>query len=834
LIAKLKPHERIQTPITDLLEFRTESDVEQKLVYPFLVHPSFMDIPTEWVRTKEYMEPTEIDKGAGKRVGYIPDYSVWRSGFPLLIVEVKRPDEPIEKAVREAHLYASRINNRYPPNVNPIAYVLACNGEQFALASSDSETGVLYARTVDLRPGTDILGAFKGILSKDEFGKRAQEMNVHFQSRRFTRVAQLLTSTQVTEQLGINHFAQELFPIITRYFGQEADEAPDEIIDRGYVSTEERSEYGAVLETYLKDRARVVADGSFQPVITPGKHPQNNLASELRKHSASSKTTGRVQLIVGAVGSGKSLFIRRFFKRLMPEELQRKTMWAFLNFNTELKSAEELRAAVAKSFIQSFCELNGIDIDELGYIEKLFSHEMAAFDRGPAKLLKSANVQQYHQQRYFRLKELMEDKEKIVLAISRHYSGEKRMGLVVVFDNVDKRSRDVQLGIFEAAQWFKELTRALVIVNLRDTTFEAHRDEPPLDAFINAVNFYIRSPRFALMIKKRLEIVLENIEQGENLGRYQKFTLESGAQVTYKSGRLGEFLMSIYASLFDKRAASIGAALESLAGKNARSALGMFADIIASPHIPTNQIGSTAAASEVARIEEDRIVRALMRGRYRVFNNRLHYVRNILSPVPDAKRPSNFLYADILEFLIRNRKVKIDFSVEGYASCRTIVNRMGQIGYDEDDAFAALTQLSKWNLVEPESLLVDDLTLDDPVQVHAAGFIHMRYFLRRPEYLYGVTADLSFATFGLAEEAANMWSNSGRSEPGFRARQRILNSLADYFRTEYERRVRRHAFYDDLGFGGKGIVTASRQVAEQIGRPPSPRPAPPTAHPGRA
>ena len=92
-------------------------------------------------------------------------------------------------------------------------------------------------------------------------------------------------------------------------------------------------------------------------------------------------------------------------------------MWAFLNFNTELKSAEELRAAVAKSFIQSFCELNGIDIDELGYIEKLFSHEMAAFDRGPAKLLKSANVQQYHQQRYFRLKELMEDKEKIVLAI---------------------------------------------------------------------------------------------------------------------------------------------------------------------------------------------------------------------------------------------------------------------------------------------------------------------------------------------------------------------------------------------------------------------------------
>jgi hypothetical protein len=180
LIVKLKSYDRIQTPVADLSEFRTESDVEQKLVYPFLVHPSFMDIPAEWIRTKEYMEPTEIDKGAGKRVGYIPDYSIWRSGFPLVIVEAKRPDEPIQKAVREAHLYASRINNRYPPNVNPIAYVLACNGEQFALASSDSETGVLHATTADLCPGTDILAAFKAVLNKDEFEKRAQEMNVHF------------------------------------------------------------------------------------------------------------------------------------------------------------------------------------------------------------------------------------------------------------------------------------------------------------------------------------------------------------------------------------------------------------------------------------------------------------------------------------------------------------------------------------------------------------------------------------------------------------------------------------------------------------------------------
>ena len=95
-----------------------------------------------------------------------------------------------------------------------------------------------------------------------------------------------------------------------------------------------------------------------------------------------------------------------------------------------------------------------------------------------------------------------------------------------------------------------------------------------------------------------------------------------------------------------------------------------------------------------------------------MFNNKSKYVNNILSSVPKAVRPSNFLYADILEFLIRHRKEKIDYSVEGYASARTIVNRMSQLGYDEEDAFAALSQLTEWELVQPESCC--------PISLHAS------------------------------------------------------------------------------------------------------------------
>lgn len=818
MIARLKPIERIIPPAADLSEIRTESDVEQKIIYPFLVHPGFMGIPAEWVRTKEYMEPTDIDKSAGKRHGYIPDYSVWLNGFPLLIVEAKSPDDTIEKALRDAQLYASRINNRYPPNINPISYVLACNGGQFALATWDSETEILQAKLGDMRPGTELLAAYNHILNKDEFEKQAATLNVAFQTRRFHRAANILPSSQINEVMGVNSFAQELLPIITEYFAQEVDDEPDEVMDRGYVTTDERTEYGAVLESYLKDRARIMAEGTFQPLSTSARQGQADLPTQVRIYRQNKRITGRVQLIVGGVGAGKSLFIKRFYRRILPmlADIRDKAMWAFINFNSEILGPEEIRNAVLTGFINSLCETNNLSFQTLEELETLFHHEITQWERGPIRL--ETNKARFNHERYLFITRLADDHEKIVAAISRNYTSEKRIGLVVVFDNVDKRSRDVQLAIFEAAQWFKELTQALVIVNLRDTTYLAHRDEKPLDAFKNAINFYIRAPRFSLMIKKRLELVLEKVQADEKLGSHQHFTVDSGAQVTYESKRLSEFLLSIHASLFDRRVAHIGGVIESLVAKDARSALAMFADIIASPHIPTSQIGSLAATGGSAtKFDEDRIIRALMRGRFRVFNNKSQYVHNILSSVAKSVRPSNFLYADILEFLIRNRKEKIDFSVEGYASAGTVVNRMGQLGYDEGDAFAALSQLVEWQLVQPESLITEKVGLHDPVQAHASAYIHMRWLLKKPEYVMATSADMNYSSYKMAQEAARVWGN--QREPGYRMRQKMIRCVADYLKSEYERRVRRHAFYADLGYGGKQVVYMTKVASDTLNMP---------------
>ena len=49
---------------------------------------------------------------------------------------------------------------------------------------------------------------------------------------------------------------------------------------------------------------------------------------------------------------------------------------------------------------------------------------------------------------------------------------------------------------------------------------------------------------------------------------------------------------------------------------------------------------------------------------------------------------------------------------------------MGAAGYDEEDVFSAIKTLVEWGLIEPESLIVEDLTDDDAVRMHATGFIY--------------------------------------------------------------------------------------------------------------
>lgn len=184
----------------------------------------------------------------------------------------------------------------------------------------------------------------------------------------------------------------------------------------------------------------------------------------------------------------------------------------------------------------------------------------------------------------------------------------------------------------------------------------------------------------------------------------------------------------------------------------------MFSDIIISPHLSTNEITGAAIAGNSYRIPERVIIRALMRGRYQYFLDRGIYINDIIGADDSHTRPSNFIFVDSLEYLIRIRKERIEFDQEGYVTIGKLVNEMSRLGYDEGDANSAIVSLVKKGMIEPESLVDTSLTRDEPVRAHASGYVHSRLLLRQDEYLVGVTTAIKMASKETATDIGSLWS----------------------------------------------------------------------------
>ena len=318
---------------------------------------------------------------------------------------------------------------------------------------------------------------------------------------------------------------------------------------------------------------------------------------------------------------------------------------------------------------------------------------------------------------------------------ARYLQGDRGHCLIVVFDNVDRRNSEEQLIGFQLALWFMAKTRALVLLQMRDVTFEIHKNEPPLDTYRSGTIFHISAPRFIEVVKRRLELSLEALSA--EAPDYVSYVLPSGTKISYPKTRAGAFLNAIYVEVF-QRPRNVSTILEALSGRNVRQALDMFMAIITSGHMPEDLITSVARGHTAQEIPEYRLIKILMRGDHRFFNDNVGFVSNIFYCNSDWKRPNNFLIPEILFLLIGKRKVAGDNGHLGYFSVTHIADELEKIGFVRSDASDACRIALERGLIEADTLSLVDLGENDCVKATASGWAHMRILSERIEYLHAV------------------------------------------------------------------------------------------------
>jgi hypothetical protein len=192
----------------------------------------------------------------------------------------------------------------------------------------------------------------------------------------------------------------------------------------------------------------------------------------------------------------------------LPPELQAKTVWLRINLNDaplEINFAYQwVTRAINEEFRHNFPD---IDFDTLAVLEKIFGRELSALRKGALALLEPSSPE-YRVRLADRLAELQRDPLEMAKGSARYLcTGAERL-LVVVLDNCDKRSGDEQLTMFQLATWLQHEFKCLVVLPLRDVTYDLHRKDPPLDTALKQFVFRIEPPPFSDVLQARVRLAL--------------------------------------------------------------------------------------------------------------------------------------------------------------------------------------------------------------------------------------------------------------------------------------------------------------------------------------
>ena len=143
-----------------------ESDVAQFFVISLLKDLGYKDTN---ILTKHAIPTYVLGKG-GKKHPHVPDYQIRIGKTPVLILEAKNPQEPIDKYVFEAQDYAVVVNRGFIGQ-NPIGYVLATNAVKTLLAKIDENKPILTLDFKDFAEGISKYHQLKDYVSLNSIRK---------------------------------------------------------------------------------------------------------------------------------------------------------------------------------------------------------------------------------------------------------------------------------------------------------------------------------------------------------------------------------------------------------------------------------------------------------------------------------------------------------------------------------------------------------------------------------------------------------------------------------------------------------------------------------------
>lgn len=726
---------------------KDESDVEQKFIYPFLIapHPQGLGIPPSVVQTKASLRRFSIGKGKDQKL-YYPDYLLVNAGLPLAVIEAKSPSEPLDEAFREARLYAAELNAIYDHGFSPVKYIVACNGKELWYGHADHASPKARVDCDTLGPYSVEIADLISLIGWSSLKELSDSLGAKLRPHAYHKPRKMVGGLALqNEEIGHNSFGETLASLISPVINPMTRADRARVARHAYVSSKRRERYIDPIDRVI--RAALPASETDTTLLEDTGRPQE-LVSKLYDRKT---LEHKVMLLIGSVGSGKSTFVDYLQEVALPDELIGSMVWCRLNMNLAPLSKDEIYPWLRKGIIGACkASLPLLDFEELATIKKVYGIELNAFDKGVGKLYASV-PETYALKLAELIDSLISDPAVCANAYVRFACAQRGKLLTIVLDNCDKKERDDQLLMFQAAQWLQNEFRALVILPMRDETYDNHRSQPPLDTALKDLAFRIEPPLFQHVLVKRVQLALQSLETTGADRLY--YRLPNGIRVEYQKTEQSFYLTSILRSLFEHdlfaRRMIVG-----LSGRDMRRALEIFLEFCRSAYIGDDQIFKIRQSEGKHTLPFHQVATVLIRMNRRFYDSDHSYTKNIFAIDAGDSAPSFFSRYLVLVWLKERFKKAGPSTWPGYFKKSQIKQALVPYGLTPEILDREINYLLHARCLVAEHLRIESASDDDLIRIGPAGFVHLD-IAWNVIYLSAVAEDTYFISKQRAERVAD-------------------------------------------------------------------------------
>ncbi|CAG1004330.1 30S ribosomal protein S1 [Methylophilaceae bacterium] len=732
--------------IPDPQDMYNESDVEQKFVFPLLTSPLpiGLGLSSSYIQTKANIRRFQIGKGKESKL-YYPDYLIVVAGLPLAVIEVKGPGEDLIEAFREARLYANELNGLFSSGYNPVQFVVSINASQLFWGRYDQAEPSHKIDIAQLSSYSDSFVQLQNALSKNAVEVAYEQYIKSLSHLEYKKPRRLLGGLSVqNEEIGTNKFGATIAADFAHIFNPTTREDRAFIAHNGYIPSRRRERYVDPIDRVIR-ASRPISEVHSTAIDDTG-----NPKEVLSQFKELKPLEHQVLLLVGSVGSGKSTFVDYLYEVALPRDVINASVWIRVNMNPAPISKNEiydwLRDQITQGCQAAYPE---VDFDDISIIQNVFSVEVNKYKKGIGKLLES-DPQAYSAKLAETVERALNDKQVSAIAHTRYCSTERGKLLVIVLDNCDKRTRDEQLLMFQAAQWVQKEFRGLVILPLREETFDSNRDKPPLDTALKDLVFRIEAPLFQNLLIKRVQLALNEI--GKSMPNTLSYELANGFRVEYPANDMAFYLTSILKSIFEHDR-YIRSMIVGLSARNMRRAMEIFLEFCTSGHIPEDQIFRIRSSEGKHTLPLHLVTRVLLRMTRRYYDNDFSYLKNIFAANWKDERPTYFGRLMILRWLFARISEFGPSREKGFFSISTLKQELSPLGLELKVIEREVEALLKALCIVSEDLRTENLGDDDLIRIAPAGIVHLD-MLNNIDYLGAVAEDTYFDDENIARSIA--------------------------------------------------------------------------------